>query len=187
MKDFILYVLAIPALVVTGVFFAHDCKAETYYTTLGPAAFSREAGNYDVQNLTEILRQATSTDRVCIFIDSPGGYISVLYPLLNEMYQTRAETVAVVTNRAYSAAAVTAFTADFIEFQSPISRMMFHMVQQNGVPIESSSPSFKIFMTYMYITNRGRMDLSPLERKEDIWLTLLDVQTWYNYKEGLCD
>lgn len=82
-----------------------------------------DPANYN--EVYHILNNATSRDRVFIYLNTPGGYLDTAYMLVNAIKDCSASTQATLTGTVASAGTIIALACDFV-VAKPHSAFMIH-------------------------------------------------------------
>ena len=141
------------------------------------------------QQLIALLKAADEDDTVCLYINSPGGYVYAEKTIAHYMADSEATIVAVIAPHAYSAAAILSFNADLIQ-ASPSSHMMFHLPHDGrgntyGTDTDIGARSYKTLTSI----NNGRLtpqQMLDYVNKLDVYLGYSQIKTFYNTVEGVC-
>ena len=140
---------------------------------------------HDFMQLVHILTTASDKDKVCMFIDSPGGNALACRFLIDAMQRTKATTITDIGQQACSCGAY-AWAYGKIRRMSPLSRLMFHTsshgaqgktrsIKEEAVVVETQI-SFWLDQLTANGTLTEEERVICLDGKKDVWLTYSDMK-----------
>lgn len=163
--------------------------SETYTIQVDWKFFDQYPGynDYQLKLAIDKLRRADSNDKVCLYINSPGGYVATLQTLVAEMIKSEGVTVAVVDRVAYSAAGITTLVADYVQLKN-YSRVMLHLARPKGSnqPLSVDAPSNQYLVMLMNLFGQYKLypfEVTKIKSGKD---TMVRVHSWPNNVKDMC-